>query len=124
MVGMTRFEHATLWSQTRCSTKLSHIPIENSRLFIALHLLQLLHPGSSVNWLRSTYYLDKIEYLSATSALAAEAVAVSVVLVRAKSQRGRPRIDIFVFTATLLLPAAVTEFICRNLLPCDQYGLC
>ncbi|CDN43573.1 hypothetical protein BN871_DE_00160 [Paenibacillus sp. P22] len=27
MVGMTRFEHATPWSQTRCSTKLSYIPI-------------------------------------------------------------------------------------------------
>ncbi len=26
MVGMTRFEHATPWSQTRCSTKLSYIP--------------------------------------------------------------------------------------------------
>jgi hypothetical protein len=27
MVGMTRFEHATPWSQTRCSTKLSYIPM-------------------------------------------------------------------------------------------------
>lgn len=26
MVGMTRFEHATPWSQTRCSTKLSYVP--------------------------------------------------------------------------------------------------
>ena len=26
MVGMTGFEPATPWSQTRCSTKLSHIP--------------------------------------------------------------------------------------------------
>ncbi len=25
-IGMTRFEHATPWSQTRCSTKLSYIP--------------------------------------------------------------------------------------------------
>ena len=27
MVGMTGFEPATTWSQTMCSTKLSHIPI-------------------------------------------------------------------------------------------------
>ncbi len=27
MVGTTRFEHATPWSQTRCSTKLSYVPI-------------------------------------------------------------------------------------------------
>lgn len=26
MVGTTRFEHATPWSQTRCSTKLSYVP--------------------------------------------------------------------------------------------------
>ena len=26
MVGMTGFEPATTWSQTKCSTKLSHIP--------------------------------------------------------------------------------------------------
>ncbi len=26
LVGATRFEHATPWSQTRCSTKLSHAP--------------------------------------------------------------------------------------------------
>ncbi len=26
-IGMTRFEHATPWSQTRCSTKLSYIPL-------------------------------------------------------------------------------------------------
>ena len=25
-IGMTRFEHATPWSQTRCSTKLSYVP--------------------------------------------------------------------------------------------------
>jgi hypothetical protein len=27
MVGTTRFEHATPWSQTRCSTKLSYVPL-------------------------------------------------------------------------------------------------
>jgi hypothetical protein len=27
MVGMTGFEPATLWSQTRCATKLRYIPI-------------------------------------------------------------------------------------------------
>ena len=27
MVGKTGFEPATPWSQTKCSTKLSHIPI-------------------------------------------------------------------------------------------------
>jgi hypothetical protein len=26
-IGTTRFEHATPWSQTRCSTKLSYVPI-------------------------------------------------------------------------------------------------
>ena len=26
-IGMTRFEHATPWTQTRCSTKLSYIPL-------------------------------------------------------------------------------------------------
>ena len=26
VVGTTRFEHATPWSQTRCSTKLSYVP--------------------------------------------------------------------------------------------------
>ena len=29
MVGMTGFEPATPWSQTKCSTKLSHIPKKN-----------------------------------------------------------------------------------------------
>ena len=29
MVGMTGFEPATPWSQTKCSTKLSHIPLLN-----------------------------------------------------------------------------------------------
>ncbi len=28
MVGMTGFEPATPWSRTRCSTRLSHIPME------------------------------------------------------------------------------------------------
>jgi hypothetical protein len=28
MVGKTGFEPATPWSQTRCSTKLSHFPIK------------------------------------------------------------------------------------------------
>lgn len=31
MVGMTGFEPATLWSQTRCSTRLSYIPMIESR---------------------------------------------------------------------------------------------
>ena len=26
-IGTTRFEHATPWSQTRCSTKLSYVPL-------------------------------------------------------------------------------------------------
>ena len=30
MVGMTGFEPATPWSQTKCSTKLSHIPINGA----------------------------------------------------------------------------------------------
>ena len=30
MVGKTGFEPATPWSQTKCSTKLSHFPIKNS----------------------------------------------------------------------------------------------
>ncbi len=32
MVGTTRFEHATPWSQTRCSTKLSYVPIASEAL--------------------------------------------------------------------------------------------
>ena len=40
MVGMTGFEPATPWSQTRCSTKLSHIPklklmVQSARLELA-----------------------------------------------------------------------------------------
>jgi hypothetical protein len=34
MVGTTRFEHATPWSQTRCSTKLSYVP-KLTRHFLA-----------------------------------------------------------------------------------------
>ena len=43
LVGITRFEHATLWSQTRCSTKLSYIPIiktkSHSRKIILSYLI-------------------------------------------------------------------------------------
>jgi hypothetical protein len=31
MVGKTGFEPATPWSQTRCSTKLSHFPLWRAR---------------------------------------------------------------------------------------------
>src|SRR4051812_44686450 len=31
MVGATRFEHATLWSQTRCSTRLSYAPMTGGK---------------------------------------------------------------------------------------------
>src|SRR5690606_17721960 len=51
MVGMTGFEPATPWSQTRCSTKLSHIPIytllgapERSRTPNLLIRSQTLYP--------------------------------------------------------------------------------
>ncbi len=33
MVGTTRFEHATPWSQTRCSTKLSYVPLYVMAIF-------------------------------------------------------------------------------------------
>ena len=35
LVGMTRFEHATPWSQTRCSTKLSYIPLIHAIVKVA-----------------------------------------------------------------------------------------
>jgi hypothetical protein len=34
MVGTTRFEHATPWSQTRCSTKLSYVPMTEKKTFL------------------------------------------------------------------------------------------
>ena len=50
MVGKTGFEPATPWSQTKCSTKLSHFPINMVRSkgfepltfwFVAKHSIQL-----------------------------------------------------------------------------------
>ena len=50
MVGKTGFEPATPWSQTKCSTKLSHIPKKMVRpkgfepltfWFVAKHSIQL-----------------------------------------------------------------------------------
>ena len=50
MVGKTGFEPATPWSQTKCSTKLSHFPIYMARSkgfepltfwFVAKHSIQL-----------------------------------------------------------------------------------
>lgn len=100
--------------------------INFSRLFIALHLLQLLHPGSSVNWLRSTYYLNKywapfcnecawIRGCCWLRSAQGHVKSVHVVV---------PGSTNWYFTTTLLLPDAVTKFVFGNLLPCDQYGLC
>ena len=53
MVGKTGFEPATPWSQTKCSTKLSHFPIYYKKMvrskgfepltfwFVAKHSIQL-----------------------------------------------------------------------------------
>ena len=48
MVGKTGFEPATPWSQTKCSTKLSHFPMVRSKgfepltfWFVAKHSIQL-----------------------------------------------------------------------------------
>ena len=49
MVGTTGFEPATTWSQTKCSTKLSHFPImvrskgfePLTSWFVAKHSIQL-----------------------------------------------------------------------------------
>ena len=62
MVGKTGFEPATPWSQTKCSTKLSHFPITMVRpkgfepltfWFVAKHSIQLSYERSKRWWLRA-----------------------------------------------------------------------
>ena len=55
MVGKTGFEPATPWSQTKCSTKLSHFPImvrskgfePMTFWFVAKHSIQLSYERST-----------------------------------------------------------------------------
>ena len=56
MVEMTGFEPATPWSQTTCSTKLSHISMVRSKgfepltfWFVAKHSIQLSYERSITN---------------------------------------------------------------------------
>ena len=60
MVGKTGFEPATPWSQTKCSTKLSHFPINMVRSkgfepltfwFVAKHSIQLSYERMPRNFL-------------------------------------------------------------------------
>ena len=56
MVGKTGFEPATPWSQTKCSTKLSHFPIDGALegirtpdlWFVAKHSIQLSYERISL----------------------------------------------------------------------------
>ena len=57
MVGKTGFEPATPWSQTKCSTKLSHFPImvrskgfePLTFWFVAKHSIQLSYERKTTN---------------------------------------------------------------------------
>ncbi len=63
MVGKTGFEPATPWSQTKCSTKLSHFPkygaLEGSRTPDLLVRSQTLYPAE----LRAHANVQYIQYI-------------------------------------------------------------
>jgi hypothetical protein len=87
MVGMTRFERATPWSQTRCAAKLRHIPLarmegfepptlaalETTALPVELHPYELRPAAGTVSGRRELNPRDRlcrpVPILSVTTAV-------------------------------------------------------
>ena len=55
-VGVTGFEPATTWSQTRCATGLRYAPIATAKLVIFFDLQTFLLKKSVINLLFYCYY--------------------------------------------------------------------